>query len=292
MIPWLAFDFKLQKHHGLRLRTEWKDVPNGGVVLLLPQRRIAWKTQYLLFRSLTMTIHKVDWSWYCILSFFISPPAVVTLQLWLWLWYTVWFYDGSHTFLCSKDGSGVVYFLHPKRRHSKDQFCLKERLLDPEQGTQRYRLRKLFCRWFASNSPIFIRDSMRFSHKPWSRLQKLHGLQSPASSLKLARPPLVLATWCYWPYLGEWDQSWFVHHETLSKLSQTWSGLICLQFVCHALVFWVEELPVHTSIYIHITSPWDVFQLGSSPFCHHDSLQESQHLEPVTFMTNFNLHLF
>ena len=204
----------------------------------------------------------------------------------------LWFCDGSHTFLCSKDGSGVVYFLHPKRRHSKDQFCLKERLLDPEQGTQRYRLRKLFCRWFASNSPIFIRDSMIFSHKPWSRLQKLHGLQSPASSLKLARPRLVLATWCYWPYLGEWDQSWFVHHETLSKLSQTWSGLICLQFVCHALVFRVEELPVHTSIYIHITSPWDVFLLGSSPFCHHDSLQESQHLEPVTFMTNFNLHLF
>lgn len=28
-----------------------------------------------------------------ILSFFISPLAVVTLQLWLWLWYTVIYYD-------------------------------------------------------------------------------------------------------------------------------------------------------------------------------------------------------
>lgn len=47
--------------------------------------------------------------------------------------------------------------------------------------------------------------------------------------------------------------------------------------------------------YIHIHPyhiPLRCFPLGSSPFGHHDSLQESQHLEPVTFMTNFNLHRF
>ena len=112
------------------------------------------------------------------------------------------------------------------------------------------------------------------------RLQALHGLQSPASSLKPAAR-LVLATWCYCKIITgrHWDQGRFLHHETFSKFSQIWFELICAM-VC--LVLRVEELPLHTST--SYLFQWEGSGRLGWFFCQHYSLQESQHLGPATFM--------